>query len=117
MGFGALRALTLSLNQWAHGVDIVVSPPLTDDVIETRGIWLTDQTNEAPGGASFGRREPLKVLAIARDAVDTFKKGTKITAPPRDGDADQGWVIDTVLELRADHVRVIVIPDPEWQAD
>lgn len=112
MSFGALRSLALDLNLWAHGLDILVYVEPNADPVETRGVWLTDTTNEAPLGASFARREALKVMAIAKSAVSAFPRGLRIVAPRQEGETATSWLVDSVLETQVDHVRVVLVPEP-----
>jgi hypothetical protein len=112
MSFAAVRDLTLEINLAIFGVDITVTVAGTDPVV-TRGLWQTWQTDEAPQGASFGRREPLRVLAIPKSAVASVARGTLVTAPERDGEDDQFWLVDTVQSMQVDHWRVVLVPNPE----
>lgn len=120
MDFGSLRALALDLNFSAHGVDAVVTRPAPDDEpVETRGIWITPLTEDAPVNAAFARREPRRILALKRSEVPTVPRGTGIQAPEKAGDDPVGWRVDGMDRIEADHQRVIVVrdtlfdPDPE----
>lgn len=109
MDLGPLRALVLSINLEAHGVPVTVTRPAPDDEpIETRGIWLTPDTNEFPIGSDFSRREPIRILALSRLVVPTVPKGTVIDAPEKAGDTMRRWLVDGLDRREADHTRVIV---------
>lgn len=112
MSFAALRDLALSLNLWAHGVDVEVCVDEHAEPVQTRGIWLSDTTNEAPVGASFGRREAVKAMLLPRTGIDSFKRGMRLRAPRRDGGGATGWVVDSLQESHVDHVCVVLVPAP-----
>lgn len=113
MAFAALRSLALDLNLWAHGVDIEVSLPDVSTPVTTRGIWLTQQTNDAPPGSVFGRREPHRVLAVSRSVVTTLSRGMRIVAPEQDGGTARRWLVDAVESVQVDHWRAVMVPEPE----
>jgi hypothetical protein len=114
MDFGALRSLVRELNFSAHGVDAIVTRPFPDATpITTRAIWVTPQTEDALNGTELQRREPRRVMALRKDEVPTVPRGTVIIAPPQGGESDARWRIDGIDRVEADHVRVIVVPDPE----
>jgi hypothetical protein len=123
MGFGALRALTLELNQEFHGVDITIQPDgLTiPTAIVTRGIWLTNETPDVMSGVSRGGRDAFgnwrdvrRVLAIPRAALDSVPTHIVIVAPEQDGGDPKRWVVDGVDDKRADHTRVVLVPEPTY---
>lgn len=114
MDLGALRALVLDLNLSAHGVDVtVVRPGPEDEPIDTRGIWVTPITETVPSAFEFQRQEPRRVMALSRALVPTVPSKTYIWAPEKSGDAVQRWRVDGIDRQEADHVRVIVVADPE----
>lgn len=114
---GDVRALALEANFEAHGVDAIVTRPAPDDTpIETRLIWPAQPADAWPAGLSLQRQEERKVAALKRRDVPTLPKTTRIVAPPKAGDADQGWIVDGTERVEPDHVRVYVVPDPEWDA-
>lgn len=111
MALGDLRALVLTTNLATLGIPVTVTRPFPDDTaIATRGIWLTTQTEDRPGGGSFSRREPFRVMALSRAAVPTAPRGTRIVAPENPGGEDATWQVDGIESMQADHVRVIVLP-------
>lgn len=113
MDLGPVRALVLDLNFGVHGVLATVTRPAPDNVpIETLGIWLQPVAENFPGGMDFQRREPQRVMALRTDEVPTVPRGTIITAPEKRGDAVQAWRVDGIDRYDADHVRVVVIPEP-----
>jgi len=115
--FGALRTLVRDLNFAAHGVPITVSRPALDETpIATSGIWVMPQTEGIPGGTELQRRDPIRVMAISRDAVSSVPRGTLILAPERAGGLERRWRVDGTDRVEADHVRVVVVPDFELEA-
>ena len=109
MELGSLRTLALDLNMSAHGVDATVTRPAPDDdPITTRAILMTTQTEDAPMGAEFTRRDPIRVLVLRRDEVPTVPLGTVIVAPERLGGEPESWVVDGYDLQQADQHRVIV---------
>jgi hypothetical protein len=109
MDLGSLRALALSLNFDTHGVPATLTPPNEAPVV-TRVIWVTPATDLEPPGSEFGRREPIRILAIRRAALDRVPRGTVIVAPAVAGGADETWKVDGTDRIEADHQRVIVVP-------
>lgn len=94
-------------------VPVTVTRPAPDDEpIETRGIWLTVDTRDAPGG-SFQRAEPYRVLSLRGDEVLTVPDGTEILAPEKDGDPVVGWRVDGTHSVETDHRRVTVLRAPD----
>lgn len=112
MDLGSLRALALDLNFSAHGVPVTVTLPL-EGAIATRGIWLVPLTEGVPGSADFQRREPKRVMALRRDEVSSVPRGTPIIAPELAGGRNRAWKVDEIDRVEADHVRVLVILDPD----
>ena len=117
MDIGEIRELTLDINFEVHGLDVTVTRPAPDDApIETRGIWLTVETEDVPGGP-FTRREGRRAMAFRKDEVPTAPTGTEILAPEAFGGDDVGWRVDGTAQIFVDHTRVIVIRatdlDPE----
>ena len=116
MDFGALRTLVRDLNFTVHGVPITVSRPTLDEVpVATRGIWVLPQTDGMPGGNDFQRHEPVRVMAISRDAISSVPRGTVILAPERAGTFERQWRVEGVDRIEADHVRVVLVPDFELE--
>lgn len=114
MDLGPLRALVRDLNFAAHGFPITVTRPYPDDEeIETRGIWVLPLTVDTPGGIEFTRRDPQRVLALRKDEVPTVPRGTVVLAPEYSGGEDRRWRVEGPERIEADHVRVLVVADPE----
>jgi hypothetical protein len=107
MDLGEVRALVLGVNFEVHGLDVIVTRD-GEDPIETRGVWLTTDTESLPSGSAFPRREPIRVMALRRDEVPTVPKGTVIVAPETHGGEDETWIVDAYDLQRADQHRVIV---------
>lgn len=99
----------------AFGVEAIVRPAI-GAAISTSVVWVPDQTIElqSVGGV---RRQPRRELTLLRSDVDgdALARGTRIEAPAERSGATQGWVIDSEVHREWDHVRVLVVPDPDWQ--
>ena len=110
MNFGPLRTLVLSLNQAAHGVTATVTRPAPDNApIETTGIWVTAPLDEPqPYGTDLRRRDPRKVMVLARADVPTLNRGTTIVAPEAPGGANKNWTVDEIDRTEADHFRAVL---------
>lgn len=91
---------------------VVTRPTPDDDPIETRGIWLTMQTREAPGGP-VARVERFRVMSLRRDQVPTVPTGTVILAAELPGGDVVGWRVDGAHSHETDHHRVIVLRAPD----
>lgn len=112
MDLGPLRALALDLNFSAHGVPATVTRPAPDDIpIDTRVIWVTPITQDAPFSGAFAKQEPRRIAALRKDEVPTVPIRTAIVAPEKAGDVERGWRVDGIEREEADHVRVTVILD------
>jgi len=117
MAIGEIRALVVATNFANLSVAATVTRP-DETPIETIAIWLTDETEDRPTGQDFSRRDRRRVLALKTADVPTVPLGTRITAALPVVDAsDQGWVVDGFDRYEAEHVRVVVVPDLEWQPD
>lgn len=113
MDLGPLRALTLSLNQSAHGVPATVTRPSPDNTpIDTRVIWLTNVTDGVPANLELQRRDPHRVMVLSRAEVPTVPRGTYVMAPEKAGDATERWRVDGTERVDADVVHVTVVRDP-----
>ena len=117
MSVGPLRALTLDLNFDWFGVPATVTRPDDETPIATTVLWLTHEPYSVPGGVDFQRQEPQRVMAVRRDEVLTVPRGTRITAPATPGDDDAGWIVDGLERQEADHNRVFVVADPDWEPE
>ena len=114
MDLGPLRALVRDLNFAAHGFPITVTRPYPDDeAIETRGIWVLPLTVDGPSQQEFTRRDPNRVIALRKDEVETVPRGTIIDAPEYSGGTARRWRVEGPERIEADHVRVLVVADPE----
>lgn len=114
MDSGSLRALALEINLSAHGVPATITRPSPDDTpIETTGIWEGVVPIDYPRSGTLQRNEPKRVFAIPTADVPTVPRGTIILAPLRTDLTPERWRVDATDRVDVDHVRVIVIPDPE----
>lgn len=112
MNLAPLRALTLSLNVSAHGVDATVTRPTPDDTpIETRVIWVTPATDDFPGSGEFARRDQTRVIALPRSAVPTVPRGTRIVAAEVGSEVAATWKVDATLSVTPEQTRVVVVED------
>lgn len=109
MGFGSLRTLTLDTNFSIFGVDATVRP-LDGPTVSARLIWMTDTTEDSPGGTQFPRKEGRRAVALRRSEVAAMPRGTVITAPEATGGEARTWKIDGPVVLEAEHWRVFVVP-------
>lgn len=118
MDLSSLRALVRNLNFAAHGLDIILEREPAD--IATRGIWLSPETDDVPGGFELRRRERSYVLAVPH--LDVLH-GAIIHAPASPAWADLlepppspgellRWQVDGFLGVEADHTRVRLILAP-----
>jgi hypothetical protein len=116
MDLGPLRALVLDLNFNAHGVNGTLTLP-NEDPVDTRLIWLANDTEQVPRNGGFGRAEPRRVLALRRDLVPAIPIGSRIVAPELSTGSDKVWKVDGMDRYDADHHRVIVVLDQTATAD
>src|SRR5689334_8806219 len=106
MDLGPLRTLVIDLNWEVLGVDVTVTPP-GGDPVDTRGIWVTPQTELVPAGFDFPRVERRRVLALKRADVATVPRQSVILAREVDGESPRSWKVDGVDRIEAEHVRVV----------
>ncbi len=111
MDLSSLRALVRNLNFGAHGQDVIVD--VEPEPVATRGIWLTPDTNDEPGGLDLHKRERSYWMAIPI----SVSRGTIIHAaaspawanlldPPPSPGAILDWQVDGFPTLESDHTRV-----------
>lgn len=122
MDLSSLRALVRNLNFATFGTDVLIesAAPATFDPIATRGIWLTPDTNDIPGGLELRRRERSYVMAVPVLAVP---HGSIVLAPASPSWADLlnpppapgailRWQVDGFPLVEADHTRLRLIYVP-----
>jgi hypothetical protein len=122
MDLSSLRALVRNLNFEAFGVDAVLEsdPPGMFGPLATRGIWLTPETDDQPGGFDLRRRERSYVLAVPLFDVPL---GTIVTAPASPAWADLlepppapgellRWQVDGFAGVESDHLRLRLVLAP-----
>lgn len=108
MDVGALRELVRDINASAFGVSITVTRP-GEAAIATTGIWqISPLQEDQPYGADLAKREPRRVLAIARADVPTMPRGTVISAPELPSGLAKSWTVDGLDLVDPIHWRVIV---------
>lgn len=118
MTISAVRAVALRSNFTVHGVPATVTRPSPDDdPIATRLIWLTPIPEDRPGGLAVQEQDPTRIAALRRDEVPTVPRRTRIVAPRKAGEDDRGWLVEGTDRVEDDHVRVIVLEDPDWIAE
>lgn len=93
----------------AFGVPATVTRPAPDATpVVTTGIWLQPLT-ETEVGRDFQRREPRRVLVLARSAVaPPLPIGTLIVAPEVLNGTRYTWRVEGFDEVESDDWRVIV---------
>ena len=119
MDLSSLRALVRNLNFAAHGIDVflVTDPP---GLVATRGIWLSPETDDHPGGLDLRRRERSYVLAVP---ILGIPHGAIIEAPASPSWADLldpppapgeilTWQVDGFAGIEGDHTRVRLVLAP-----
>lgn len=128
MDLSSLRGLVRTLNFAAHGVDAVLEADPPGVPIATRGIWLSPETDDHPGGFELRRRERSYILAIPLLGIPL---GAFVLAPPPswadllDGPPTPGatlrWQVDGFAGLESDHTRLRLVlvessppPPPPW---
>ena len=96
----------------AFGIPATVTPP-GSDAIEATGFWVSPLTEDMPAGLDLTRRELRRVLALRRSEVPSVPRGTYIDAADIGSDTATRWRVDGFERVEADHLRVIVVSDPE----
>src|SRR6478672_10360913 len=120
MDLSSLRALVRNLNFAAHGVDAVLETDPPGDPVATRGIWLSPETEDHPGGFDLRRRDRSYVLAVPLADVP---HGAIILAPLPPFAADLAnpppppatmlrWQVDGFAGLESDHTRLRLVLAP-----
>lgn len=113
MDFGSVRSLALGIEFDVLGLPATVTRPYPDDTpIATRVVWVLPATDGMPTGIELQRQEARRVMAIRLEDVPTVPRGTIVEAPEVGGADDQRWRVEGPDRVEADHVRVIVVPDP-----
>ena len=111
MDLRSLRALVVDLNFDTHGVPATVTYADPDlDVVETSGIWLPELEEDAAVGTDYRRRDPRRLLALPREALETLPRGTQVDAPDRTGDVVKSWRVDGLGRHEAEIWRAILTP-------
>jgi hypothetical protein len=100
----------------AFGVGAVIRPPDRAAIAATV-VWVPDEPLDAPMGGPLVRRESRRELSIVRADLDgaAIPRQTPIEAPVALGEVITGWLTDSEVYRVWDEIRVIVIPDPNWQ--
>lgn len=94
------------------GLAITVTRPAPHDTpVETRGIWLTPQTESNPFGADLSRRDPRKTLAVPRSTtLSSATKGTLIEAAETDAGDVKTWRVEGYAQpVTIDEMRLLVV--------
>jgi hypothetical protein len=92
----------------AFGVGATVTLP-GGSPIATTVIWLSPVAVDTPG-VIHPTNVPQPALALSRADVPNVPRGTLVEAPERAGGIVRSWIVEAVLGMTADEVRVIVIP-------
>lgn len=96
----------------AFGVPVTVTRPDPDtSPVTTTGVWLAPLLDEGlPAGSDLQRREPRRVMAIARTSVLTsMKRNTLISAPEQLDGPTILWRVDSLDRVEFDHWRVVLV--------
>jgi len=96
----------------ALGLAIVVTRPAPESTpVATTGIWLTPLFEEQPYGSDLRRRDPRRLMGIARTAdLDFIPRGSLIDAPEQLGGVSRTWMVEGYDRVIADEMRVLVLP-------
>ncbi len=95
----------------AFGVAAEVTLP-GEEPVPTTVIWLPPVALQTLGVLSQTNR-PLPVLALVKADVPSVPTGTQIDAPELEGGDIKSWVVEAVIGMTADEIRVVVIPAAE----
>jgi len=101
-----------------HGVPATVVVPDAEP-IETRAIWISPSAITAPDGAELQRTGPKRYLALPAIDLDDIAgvpevpRGTVISCAESHGGEVADWEVDSLIEVRHDQHRVLVIPTVE----
>jgi hypothetical protein len=110
----ALRTQAQAFMFATIGVPITIARPEPDSApIATTGIWMVQPPEEhRPFGTDFQRREPRRLMAIRRiPGLETFPRGTVITAPELQGGTATDWRVDGFSKpVETDEYRVHLVP-------
>lgn len=118
MDLSSLRALVRNLNFAAHGIDVELEAvPIN---VATRGIWLSPETEDYPGGGDLRRRERSYVLAVplldvphgAIFLAPLPPFATDLVEAPISPGEILRWQVDGFAGLESDHTRVRLILAP-----
>jgi hypothetical protein len=90
------------------GLPATVTVPGGEPVAAT-AIWLSPVSVETVGVLAPTDR-PQAVLALPRSAVPSVPRGTVIEAAETEGGAVRTWIVEALLHLGVDELRVLVIP-------
>lgn len=114
MDLGPLRALVTRLNFQVHNsVPATVTVP-DGDPVTTRIHWFTPTTDDYPTGFDVRRADRKRLMGILTEDVPTVPRGTIVEAPEKSGGESLRWRVDATDKVEVEHVRVLVIPAPEF---
>lgn len=110
MSFGAVRALSLSVNFDVHGVSATVTRP-GQAAVNPKAIWqIMPQEETQPYGHDFTARGPRRVLLLKKtDFPVGVERGTTVSAPELIDGTAVNWIVDAVEQVQSDHWRVLVV--------
>jgi hypothetical protein len=97
----------------AFGLPATVTIPGEEPVVTT-AIWLSPVSVDTPGVLQ-PTNTPQPSLAIPRAGLKAgpVPRGTLIEAAEYTGGPVLPWIVEAILGMTADEVRVVVIPDVE----
>jgi len=90
------------------GLPATVTLPGEEPVV-TVAIWLPPVSVLAEG-VMIQTDRPQPVLALPRADVPSVPRGTLIEVAEVEGGEVKAWLVESVLGLQVDEIRVIVIP-------
>lgn len=112
MSLDAVWALGQTAMFAVMGLSITVTRPAPHDTpVETRGVWLTPQTETNPFGTELPRRDPRKTLAVPRSTtLPSAPKGTLIDAAETEDGTVKTWRVEGYAQpVTDDEMRLLVV--------
>lgn len=96
----------------ALGVPVTVTRPAPENTpVPTTGIWLTPFVEVQPFGIDVRRRDPRRVMAIARTAaLDFIPRGSTVVAAEQLGGTSKTWTVEGYERVIAEEMRILLLP-------
>lgn len=98
----------------AFGVPATLTP-VGGSPVSVTAIWAGSPSfDENPVGHEFNRRQPRKVISIAKSStVLSIPRGSVIVTSEKEGGEPVTWQVDNTELEDADHFRLLVIRQTE----